>query len=597
MKSILLFLIILFNCAVFQRTNKITPSEFDYRKISENYFNSGGDKPFPLTVQRGNNLYNSVSKEGKYLFFSTDTNGNFDIYVRDLKTAVIAPVTEHPSSEYKPAISPDGKKLVYISERKDSLGDLVLVELDTEELIQDHLNGNKYQLKEIYLTDDSNSKNTFSDMDPTWSPDAKGIYFSSDRFSPGLLNIIYYEIKSKTFKQITTLGGSSPQISENGNHLVFISKRDNENGEIYLFDLREGKEERITRDSFLNTSPSLSPDGQEIFFTSTRRDTNKSGNIDTNDNSLIIRMNLQTREERILTSDSYSIFDTRYSNFNGGSIIFSAGLNNSINIYFIPINGQIPKKNSIQEQFNFATSLKRKESTISFFLALDAVKLFFKDDPLFPIIQSRVLDVKYEENSFLKNKFESDKNLYELKSYSNQPNWEFAEAIYLKNTNAGNNQILEYYNSLKYKNKSNSQTLASILYLLSDIYEYKNEIESQEKIFKILIQEYADFYREKEVQRKLAKIELQKNKKLIPERYFTLLDPTKIQIRELRKILTDIEQIYESDTKTQSSVLFFDEIIDSNQLKSKSKYLFELFLFLKAKKLNQERKFEQFIIG
>ena len=50
------------------KKNKVKEVEFDYEIISKNYFLPGNEKPFPLTVQKGNNLHNTTSKDGKFLF-------------------------------------------------------------------------------------------------------------------------------------------------------------------------------------------------------------------------------------------------------------------------------------------------------------------------------------------------------------------------------------------------------------------------------------------------------------------------------------------------------------------------------------------------
>ena len=130
-------------CAAFQKTVKITPAAFEYQSIAENYFARGDEKPFPLTVQKGNNLYNSTTLDGRYLFYTTDHSGNYDIWFRDLRSAIIVPVTAHPAAEYKPAISPDGKKLLFVSEENDSAGDIVLVSINPSNFIDNYLAGEK----------------------------------------------------------------------------------------------------------------------------------------------------------------------------------------------------------------------------------------------------------------------------------------------------------------------------------------------------------------------------------------------------------------------------------------------------------------------
>ena len=131
-----------FNCSTFSNKGDETKKlDFDYKTISRTYFRPENTKPFPLTVRRGNNLNGSVSADGRYLYFSGDILSNLNIYVRDLKSSIVVPLTLHPSADYKPSISPDGKKLAFVSERYDSLGDIFIADIQVEEIIKAYTKG------------------------------------------------------------------------------------------------------------------------------------------------------------------------------------------------------------------------------------------------------------------------------------------------------------------------------------------------------------------------------------------------------------------------------------------------------------------------
>ena len=132
------------NCnTFFNRGDETKRLDFDYQTVSRTYFRPENTKPFPLTVRRGNNLNGSISKDGRYLYFSGDIQSNFNIYVRDLKSSIVVPLTLHPSADYKPAINPDGKKLAFVSERYDSLGDIFIADLNIEEIVKGFAKGEK----------------------------------------------------------------------------------------------------------------------------------------------------------------------------------------------------------------------------------------------------------------------------------------------------------------------------------------------------------------------------------------------------------------------------------------------------------------------
>lgn len=429
------FLCVLFvlNCALFQTKVKYSNVNFDYSAISKNYFSPTQSKPFPLTVQRGNNLYSSTTKDGRYLFYATDQKGNFDIWFRDLQSSIVVPITDNSFSETKPAISPDGKYLVFVSEEFDSEGDLVLLSIDMEEWIQEYLKGNRFINDSfVNLTNPPNKKGEYQkgiiDTDPVWSPDGKRIYFVSDRFTPGLPNLCFISLDTpKEIKQITNIGVTSPYVSTDGLYIFFVSYFEENKGEVYQIHLATGEIKRITNDRYLDFSPTIDNRLKNLYYSSIRKDTNGNGRLDERDHSLLIKKNLNTGEERVLSSGETSNFDVRYSNFNGGSILFSASYYNAINIYFIPENGSIPKQSNIKEQYQYSKTLSPGQSIESYFLALDSVELFFSEDPLFPIYEGQVAMLKYaalkrigkteDANVFLKNfkrKAEVDDNRFAL---------------------------------------------------------------------------------------------------------------------------------------------------------------------------------------
>ena len=588
-------------CAAFQKTVKITPAAFEYQSIAENYFARGDEKPFPLTVQKGNNLYNSTTLDGRYLFYTTDHSGNYDIWFRDLRSAIIVPVTAHPAAEYKPAISPDGKKLLFVSEENDSAGDIVLVSINPSNFIDNYLAGEKSIIEEkTFLTNpnfaDPKKRDSAVDTDPAWAPDGKRVVFASDRFSPGLQNLVLLDISNPTkMTQLTKNGAASPQFSLDGKTIVYLSFQDTREGEIYQLHLDSGKEERLTNDSFMNFSPSLSPDGKFLYFTSIRRDTNQNGSLELSDNSLIIKLDLTTKEEKILTTDSVSIFDTKFSFFNKGSILYSAALYNTINIYFIPESGPIPKKANIDEQFNFALRIKKTQDNYT--LALDSLKLFFESDPLFPIYNAKVKDVKAEFHLDKGRTKEAKVILDEMLSYENDPKNALSYALAVRRQNRATGKLsdkilLDYYNSLLPKN-TDKQVLASILKLVGGEKEKAKDFSEAKNHYETILKIYPDYFERREVKRKLAKLEFAANSQIIPDRYFELLNDPSTSVEDLRLILSDLEAKISGDKNYLQRVEYTTQLLEKNKLKEKSKLLFELVTYIESKALSEGKKFKE----
>jgi|GEM_PF-1406021 hypothetical protein len=594
-------LIFFFRCAAFQKTVKITPAAFEYQSIAENYFGRGDEKPFPLTVQRGNNLYNSTTLDGRYLFYTTDHSGNYDIWFRDLRSAIIVPVTSHPSAEYKPAISPDGKKLLFVSEENDSSGDIVLVNINPSSFTENYLAGEKSILDEkIFLTNpnflDPKKKDSFVDTDPAWAPDGKRIVFASDRFSPGLQNLVLLDVSNPAkMTQLTKNGAASPQFSFDGKRIVYLSFQDTKEGEIYQYNLESAVEERLTNDSFMNFSPSLSPDGKYLYFTSIRRDSNQNGFLDLGDTSLIIKKDLTTKEEKVLTTDTVSIFDTKFSFFNKGSILYSAALYNTINIYFIPESGPIPKKANIEEQMNFALRIKKTQD--NYFLALDSVKLFFESDPLFPIYDAKIKDVKAEFRLDKGQTKEAKLILDEMLSHERDTKNAISYAMAIRRINraAGKTSdkiLLEYYKSLLPQN-ADKQVLASVLKLVGGEKEKAKDFEGAKSHYETILKIYPEYFERREVKRKLAKLVFNAESFIIPEIYFDLLNDSSTTVEDLRLILSDLELKISGNKNYIQKIEYTTQLLEKNKIKERSKILFELVTYIKSKALSEAKKFQE----
>ncbi len=89
-----------------------------------------------------------VSKLDGFIVFSSNRDGNHDIFRRDLKTFKLDKLTTHPNTETYPRISPDGKRLVFsrahevwVSQRNTVAWDIYMLDLDTMKEIKVGSNG------------------------------------------------------------------------------------------------------------------------------------------------------------------------------------------------------------------------------------------------------------------------------------------------------------------------------------------------------------------------------------------------------------------------------------------------------------------------
>ncbi len=74
-------------------------------------------QPERLTFESGGAFNPAISPDGKMIAYSSERNGNMDIYVRQLSGQQTLRRTEHPAPDWFPCFSPDGSKIVFWSER------------------------------------------------------------------------------------------------------------------------------------------------------------------------------------------------------------------------------------------------------------------------------------------------------------------------------------------------------------------------------------------------------------------------------------------------------------------------------------------------
>ncbi|TGL87967.1 biopolymer transporter TolR [Leptospira congkakensis] len=594
----------------------MTNVDFDYSAISKNYFSPTQSKPFPLTVQRGNSLYNSTTKDGRYLFYATDQKGNFDIWFRDLQSSVVVPVTNHSFSETKPAISPNGKNLVFVSEEFDSEGDLILLSMDTEEWTHELLKGNRFiDDRFINLTNKPDKKGEYAkgiiDTDPTWSPDGSTIYFISDRFSPGLPNLCAMKLENPSqISAITSKGASSPYVSSDGNFIYFISYFEETKGEVYRIDLKTSEIQRITKNEFLDFSPTVDSKSKNLYYASIRKDTNKNGKLDERDNSILVMMNLTTGEERILSSGETSNFDVRYSNFNGGSILFSASYFNAINIYFIPENGAIPKQTNIREQYQYAKTFSGGQSLESYFLALDSVELFYSDDPLSPVYLARVAVLKYL--SLIRVGKREEARLF-LESYRQKASLEknqFALTLIRWEESKQNGKKFDFVSEVhSHPSAKWTKDAEAMLYHL-----YADELEVEKKnnvafdSLKFIYEKFPNYHQIDEIKRRLGGYEYKPNSLVLSVLYQEMIQGWENEKtrylsnpsipfsnnhkRDLRYLLEDVIQKVSENRNSESLILHVNALLADVEVNKISQYVNTL-KYLKAKALSDVRKFSE----
>ena len=181
------------------------------------------------------------SPDGQRLAYVSFENKKSQLVVQDLNSGARKVVASFPGHNGAPAFSPDGSRLAFASSQDGLLNIYVMNSHD----------GTPTQL----------TRGAGNNTEPSWSPDGSSILFTSDRGgSPQVYRM------SANGGSATPVGGrGSAQISADGKTLVMI----NGNNNVVKQDLTTGASEVLST-SFLGESPSLSPNGIMIIYSSTQ---------------------------------------------------------------------------------------------------------------------------------------------------------------------------------------------------------------------------------------------------------------------------------------------------------------------------------------
>ncbi len=171
-----------------------------------------------------------------------------------------------------PAISPQGDKIAFISDRDDYFS-IYLMNATDGKIIKKLVDGQTQKnFEELHL------------LTPgiTWSPDGKKVAIAVKSGSHDAINVI--DVSSGDVEEIPFAnleGVFSVSWSPDGDKLAFVGDN-NRQSDIYVYDLKNKSLANFTNDIFSDSDPSWSPDGKKIYFVSDRGDYIKKSDIPKN---------------------------------------------------------------------------------------------------------------------------------------------------------------------------------------------------------------------------------------------------------------------------------------------------------------------------
>jgi TolB protein len=207
-----------------------------------------GENKIQLTDDLGDDYYPDWSPDGKQIVFESNRDGNREIYIMNADGSEQRNISNHPANDRWPVWSPDGEWIAFASNRDGLALDIYIQEVEGEKIYQ--------------ITDDF-----FDNVDPTWSPDGDMIAYVQWNCPRNYLVLV--SLEDLSFEEIWLNMGCISRIdwSPNG-HQISYEASVGKDLDIFAVTLEDWEVVQLTKDvsdqTFMNFGAAWSPDGSQI---------------------------------------------------------------------------------------------------------------------------------------------------------------------------------------------------------------------------------------------------------------------------------------------------------------------------------------------
>ncbi len=210
-----------------------------------------------LTAMDGNESRPIFSPDGKWIGFSSNQDGNHNVYVISVNGGSIKQLTFHSSSDLVESWSWDSKYLYFASDRFNSVTAFkVSLEGETPLRLFAHFFNWPHNIVQDPLTKGF----YFNDTWESWSQANRKRYKGD--FNP---DVKYYNTTTKEYKLLTDYRGKDFwQTIDKSSKIFFASDEGNDEYNLYTFEA--GKKKQLTKFDSSIKKPKVSANGEKVVF-------------------------------------------------------------------------------------------------------------------------------------------------------------------------------------------------------------------------------------------------------------------------------------------------------------------------------------------
>lgn len=268
---------------------------FGFQLLLSSYqLTAGSLEPRLIAPSPSDNRAPAWSPDGRKVVFESNRTGHWQLYLYNFDKKSIKPLISNKANNRYPAWSPDGNKIAFVNQNENST-DIQILTLATGEIKTLALEG------EVLF--------------PSWSADSSAISYSVKKNDQFLLQQI--ELPSLAISTLISPAKRElwPRWSSDGRYLTFFSRRDTKGkfDEIYLYSAKNKTTKRLTFNPNHDFCPTWSPNNQEIAYIHKQSQQNR----------FIQVINLQGKAIKQLAKGYYRITEPAWSP-DGKFIIYTA---------------------------------------------------------------------------------------------------------------------------------------------------------------------------------------------------------------------------------------------------------------------------------